>query len=426
MAFLLTKAVIAPCLKLFYQTIIAPCFNWCAQKLYGGCSVLGIYFGQNIETAASEPPILEDESHNLWAMNPIARVWAGIAKFTDCFYHYGLKHPISMTLYTLVYVCTIIDLFIPFLPWHIFNLSVFSSLANPATISLVTGAIFTAFFLGKLTLAMCSLIQERAESPLIKNPLQLFSNDPQKKREALKMLAIIIFGALILCPIIWGQAQIPWIVAHAGSWLIFDLLMFNIKPLAILVDTCSNFESSVLGSAVHIITLPLQCLFKPFGYRRLAKDLFKIVVIRATLAIPDMLFNKFIFPISHVLIKGCCAIVIHLLRLFSMLPWISPTLPFRFEFSYFTAECKFVTFYNKYPKQVFKNWVVSAENWVDAKHKSKALLEEAATTKTQAVTHKYLLRKELAPIPPKAPGGAAIEEGNSPEHQQKGRENQPQ
>ena len=378
---------------LFIKAVIAPCLSWCAQKL----------LKKKIETEASKPSILEAESHNLWAMNPIARIWSGIAKFTDWFYHYGLKHPISMTLYTGVYVCTIIDLFIPFLPWHAFNLSILSSLANPATISLVTGSILTAFFLGKVTLAICSLIQERANSPLIKAPLQLFSNDSQKSREALKMLAIIIFGALILCPIIWGQAQIPWIVAHVGNWLIFDLLMFNIKPLAILGDTCSNFESSVLGSTVHVITLPLQCLFKPFGYRRLVNDLFKIVVIRATLAIPDILFNKFILPIPHVLIKGFCAIVTDLLRLFCMLlPGVSPNhYPFESESSSSTAEKKFENFH-KSSKEFFKACVTKAEGWVDGALPPPAISQKSMppVTSTKPAPSTLGKNQKTAPVVP--------------------------
>lgn len=338
---------------LFIKAVIAPCLNWCAQKI----------FNNNIETADSETPNSDEKPDNLWAINPIARMWLGIAKFTEWFYYYGLKHPIAMTLYTSVYFCTIIDIFNPFLPWHTFNLSIFSSLANPATISLVTGSIITAFFLGKLTLAICSLVQERAESPLIKNPLRLFSDNSKERKEALKMLASIAFGVLVLCPIIWGQAQIPWIVAHAGSWLIFDLLMFNIKPLAILADTCSNFKSSLLGSTVHMITLPLRCLFEPSGYRRLFNDFFKIM-IRAALAIPDMLLNKFIFPIPHVLVKGFCASVTCLLSLFRLLPGVPKDLPARFELLCFSAERECIHFHER-SKKFFKDCVTKGEDWVD-------------------------------------------------------------
>ena len=69
------------------------------------------------------------------------------------------------------------------------------------------------------------------------------------------------------------------------------------------------------------------------------------------------------FPIPHVLIKGCCASVTHLLRLFSILPLISPTLPSRFELSYFAAECQFVIFYEG-SKKFFKDCATKAEGWV--------------------------------------------------------------
>ncbi|MBM93548.1 MAG: hypothetical protein CMF51_02205 [Legionellales bacterium] len=300
---------------------------------------------------------------NLLALNPISRIWSGFVHFIDWFYHYGRKHPIAMTLYTAVYFMTLFDIFTPFLPWHDFNLSVFSALANPQVISLLTGAIFTAFFLGKLTLLVCSIVSDRHRSPVFSIFSKLLDENDYHRKQARKALCGLLLGACILTPIILGQIHIPWVVAHSGTWLIFDLLMFNIKPLILLYDTLSDPDSSVLGSCIHIVTLPIQCCFLKHGFRRLCCDFCKIIP-RAILSILDVVINHICLAIPHILVRGFFETLCHIERCFMYLLQYNSG-PYPLRTSYIEKNQAFEAWHDRFQFLYFIQPLHTIENYLD-------------------------------------------------------------
>jgi hypothetical protein len=197
---------------------------------------------------AKTDPEPNSEQQNPLRNNPIASIWHGTIAFFRWFYKSGIDSPITMSIYAFLFFGTIVDLYVPFLPaaWHGFNINVMFGLVNMQHTAFWFAAMITGFFLGKLFLLANYLINDRTS---------LYSSEEHTLETKIITATTII---LILCFSLI-EASSPAVLSHVGSWLVFNLITWNIKPAVILLDLVFNKEESfvysIFTSIVAILSL---------------------------------------------------------------------------------------------------------------------------------------------------------------------------
>jgi hypothetical protein len=185
--------------------------------------------GQQIDPAPNKTNPLEN--------NPIASIWHGTVSFFRWFYKSGIDSPIVMSIYAFLFFGTIVDLHLPFLPlvWHNFNLTVLFGLVNIHHTAFWLAAMITGFFIGKTFLLINYLINNRSS---------IFNSEPMSKEN--KIILSTTFILIICFSLI--EAGSPAVLSHIGSWIVFNLVTWNIKPAVILLDLVFNKEKSFIYS----------------------------------------------------------------------------------------------------------------------------------------------------------------------------------
>ena len=194
---------------------------------------------QATATTKSKNPLENDpiDSKNPLENNPIASIWHGTVSFFRWFYKSGIDSPIVMSIYAFLFFGTIVDLHLPFLPlvWHNFNLTVLFGLVNIHHTAFWFAAMVTGFFIGKTFLLINYLINNRSS---------IFNSEPMSTEN--KIILVTTFILIICFSLI--EAGSPAVLSHIGSWIIFNLVTWNIKPAVILLDLVFNKEKSFIYS----------------------------------------------------------------------------------------------------------------------------------------------------------------------------------
>jgi|GEM_PF-4370086 hypothetical protein len=243
-------------------------------------------------------PGSKETEENLFSTNPMARLWTAGCLFLNWLYVYGLKNPATMLWFGVGFFTTMLDCLYVFLPssLHAFNMWILNGMVNLHHVSdfgYGVGCMFAGFFVAKLVLLVFDTCTNGKQSLLYKTGKKIYHNP----------VDFFIFLILIIL-ISMLEAGIPAISLHIGAFKMINYLLFNIKPILMIIDIIHDPKRSFLGSMVMVVFNPLNHLWKERfqvnTFWEILKDLFDLTWI----GFSQMLiapFNRFVFPVLTVI-----------------------------------------------------------------------------------------------------------------------------
>jgi hypothetical protein len=243
-------------------------------------------------------PGSKETEENLFSTNPIARLWTAGCLFLNWLYVYGLKNPATMLWFGVGFFTTMLDCLYVFLPssLHAFNMWILNGMVNLHYVSdfgYGVGCMFAGFFVAKLILLVFDTCTNGKQSLLYKTSEKIYHNP----------IDFFIFLLLIIL-ISMLEAGIPTISIHIGAFKAINYLIFNIKPILMIIDIIHDPKRSFLGSIVMVVFNPLSHLWKERfqvnAFWKILKDSFDLTWIGFSQVIIAP-FNRFIFPVLTVI-----------------------------------------------------------------------------------------------------------------------------
>ncbi|MDB2593019.1 hypothetical protein N9Y17_04905, partial [Gammaproteobacteria bacterium] len=253
-----------------------------------------------------------ETEENLFSTNPIARLWAAGCLFLTWLYVYGLKNPGTMLWFGVGFFTTMLDCLYVFLPssLHAFNMWILNGMVNLHYVSdfgYGVGCMFAGFFVAKLILLIFDTCTNGKQSLLYQTSEKIYHNP----------IDFFIFLSLLIL-ISMLEAGIPAISLHIGAFKIINYLVFNIKPILMIIDIIHDPKRSFLGSMVMVVFNPLSHLWKERfqvnAFWKILKDLFDLTWIGFSQIIIAP-FNRFVFPVLTVISIAIANTFIFFIRL---------------------------------------------------------------------------------------------------------------
>lgn len=183
----------------------------------------------------------------LLEQNPIHRIRQAIFYLYDSLYLYGVKNPISMLAFSVVFFGVIFDMQYYFLPasLHQALLALAYGVTNAALGPTMVGLIL-GWYLGLFILVVCDIITRDKSSTS-----QTLLKCAWLRNHLLD--AILFTIALIIGAHLMEGSAVAYV---CGNWEIIGLLTINIKPLLGIYDFVTDPARSVIGTCT--ILLPLM------------------------------------------------------------------------------------------------------------------------------------------------------------------------
>jgi hypothetical protein len=192
------------------------------------------------------------EQFKPYNINPAARLWQAMDLFLDKFYLLGMQNPISMLVFTTVYILITLEMVMPFMSPNIHNIVYYfvTGISNPS-VGLLFAGICAGWFMGLFILTVSDIFTREYKSGLMES-IEYIKQNPI---DSLIFMFILIFSANI-------AAQTS--LAHVcGRWMILGLVTINFKPMLAVLDFIDSPRKSIIGSTFSLALLPVNLILYP-------------------------------------------------------------------------------------------------------------------------------------------------------------------
>ena len=236
------------------------------------------------------------ETFKPYNINPVARFWQAIDVFLDKFYLLGMQNPISMLVFTVVYIGITVEVMVPFLPAYMHNIVFYfvTGISNPSA-GLLFAGLCTGWFIGLFILTVGDIISRKHKSGMLESIKYMKNN----AIDALLFSFLLVFSASIVA----GTS-----LAHiCGRWVILGLVTINFKPLLAIADFMNSPRKSIIGSSFSLLLMPINIILYP-------GELIKYVLKKSTQIIFGII-KHFLLHVPLVLIRSLFEIGCHTLSL---------------------------------------------------------------------------------------------------------------